>query len=121
VDQKFKKRLYDYVIRLIEFLNHLPGSVVSREIIRQLVRSGTSVGANYFEAQGAVSKKDYANYFAYSLKSANESKFWLNVMIDAGMIPEESILEGNWLLKETEELSKIFASSIITMKKTNKR
>lgn len=112
----FKKRIYNYIIRLVKFLTSLPKDIVVREIISQLMRSGTSIGANYFEAQGASSKKDYQNYFNHSLKSANESKFWLNVLYDSRLIPEKYVDDSRWLLQETKELANIFASSILTMK-----
>lgn len=114
--EEFRKRIYSYIIRLIKSPNRLPINPIAREISRQLIRSGTSIGANYFEAQGASSKKDYQNYFHYSLKSANESKFWLNVLRDSKLMPKELISDYNWLLQETTELANIFASSILTMK-----
>ena len=114
--EKFKKRLFKYVIRLVKFLSKLPRDPVIREIVGQLMRSGTSIGANYFEAQGASSKKDYQNFFAYSLKSANESKFWLAVLLAANLIPKQLIVEAKCLLQETTEIASIFASSILTMK-----
>ncbi len=61
---EFKVRLYRYIIRLLKFLVKLPNDPVIREIKGQLTRSGTSMGANYFEAKGASSKKDYQNFFA---------------------------------------------------------
>jgi four helix bundle protein len=114
--EEFNKRIYNYIIRLIKFLNRLPINSITREISRQLIRSGTSIGANYFEAHGASSKKDYQNYFHYSLKSANESKFWLNVLYDSKLIPKGLTPNYNWILQETIELANIFASSILTMK-----
>jgi len=113
---KFRKRIYDYIIRLVKFLGVLPKDQVTREIIAQLMRSGTSIGANYFEAKSASSRKDYQNYFNHSLKSANESKFWLNLLFDSNLVPKVLISECQWLLQETTELANIFASSIITMK-----
>jgi four helix bundle protein len=113
---EFKKRLYNYIIRLVKFLSLLQNNGVTREIISQLMRSGTSVGANYFEAQAASSKKDYPNYFSHSLKSANESKFWLSILSDSNLLPKELAREHEWLLQETGELANIFASSILTMK-----
>lgn len=118
--EEFKNRLYKYVIRLIKFLVAMPSDPVRREIVSQLTRSGTSIGANYFEAQGASSKRDYQNYFNHSLKSANESMFWLNAIYDAGLVPEQFSMDWKWLLDETKELSNIFASSILTMKKQKK-
>lgn len=114
--QEFKKRIYKYILRLVRFLSKLPKIPVVREIVSQVMRSGTSIGANYFEAAGASSKKDYQNFFSHCLKSANETKFWLAVLRDANLIPKGLINECNWLLQETKELANIFASSIITMK-----
>lgn len=113
---EFKKRLYEYILRLVRFLSKLPNRRVIREIVGQVMRSGTSVGANYFEAEGASSKKDYQNFFSHCLKSANETKFWLAVLKDANLVPKSLISECKWLLKETKELANIFASSIMTMK-----
>lgn len=88
---------------------------MTRGIVDQLMRSGTSIGANYFEARGASSKKDYRNFFNHSLKSANESVFWLSVLSDAALVPERLKNDCEWLMNETQELANIFASSILTM------
>jgi four helix bundle protein len=74
------------------------------------------MGANYFEAYAASSKKDYQNYFQISLKSANESKFWLTILKDSKLVPKELLKENEYLLQETKEIANIFASSILTMK-----
>jgi four helix bundle protein len=114
--KEFKIRLYKYIIRLLKFLSKLPNEPVVREIKSQLTRSGTSIGANYFEAEAASSKKDYQTFFHHSLKSANESKFWLATLRDAELVPIESKSELEGLLQETKELANILASSILTMK-----
>jgi len=118
--QEFKLRLYKYIIRLLKFLVKLPNNPVIYEIKRQLTRSGTSMGANYFEAEAASSKKDFQNYFHISLKSANESKFWLAVIRDAGFCPKNLLPELEYLLQETKELANILAKSLITMKNKKK-
>lgn len=117
MEEVFNKRIYGYTIGLLKFLSLLPRGLVTIEVVRQLIRSGTSIGANYFEAKGASSKKDYRNYFNHSLKSANESRFWLNVLGEASLVPKELHSNFQWIRKETEELANIFASSILTMKK----
>ncbi|MBU4142392.1 four helix bundle protein [Patescibacteria group bacterium] len=116
IRNEFKIRIYKYILRLVRFLGNLPNAPVIREIISQLMRSGTSIGANYFEAQSASSKKDYQNFFNHSLKSANESKFWLAVLKDSELVPKNLHQECEWLLQETKELANIFASSILTLK-----
>jgi four helix bundle protein len=114
--QEFKLRIYKYVLRILRFLVKLPNDPVAVEIKKQLIRSGTSVGANYFEAEAASSKKDFQNYFFIALKSTNESKFWLATLKDGGLVSKELIPECDYLLKETKEIANIFASSIMTMK-----
>ncbi len=110
---EFKKRLYNWVLKLIKFIDKLPKDSVCDIMGKQLLRSGTSVLANYIEANSASSKKDFINFFTHSLKSANESKVWLALLRDTGKGHEEKL---NWLLKELTEIANILASSILTLK-----
>ena len=71
---KFKRRLYNWVLRLIKFIDKLPKDSICNVMGKQLLRSGTSILANYIEANSASSKRDFINFFTHSLKSANESK-----------------------------------------------
>lgn len=114
--KQFKIRIYNFVLKLVKFLIKLPNDPVIKEIKSQLTRSGTSIGANYFEAEGASSKKDYLNFFLISLKSANETKFWLGVLINSNLVPKNLIEEIRWLIEENKQLANIFASSVLTMK-----
>lgn len=113
---EFKLRIYKFIIRLLKFLSKIPYDTAVNEIKRQLTRSGTSMGANYFEARGASSKKDFQNFFTISLKSSNETCFWLSVLKDAKLIHEDLLKERDYLFNEAMEIANIFASSIITMK-----
>ncbi len=114
--QEFKLRLYRYIIRLLRFLTELSNDPVIQTIKKQATRSGTSVGANYFEAEAASSKKDFQNYFHISLKSANETKFWLAIIKDTNLCPQELLPKLKYLLEETKEIANILAKSLITMK-----
>ena len=97
---------------MIEFLDKLPKDNVSKRLGDQLLRSGTSVIANYIEGQSASSKKDFINYFNISLKSSNESKLWLSLLKDT---KRASSNDTKWLMAELIEISNILASSILTM------
>ncbi len=110
---EYKKRLYNFVLKLIEFLDGLPKDNVSKRLGDQLLRSGTSILGNYVEGQAASSKKDFTNYFNYSLKSTNESKLWITLLRDSKRATPEQV---KWFLEELNEISKIFASSILTLK-----
>ncbi|OGD94009.1 hypothetical protein A2697_00755 [Candidatus Curtissbacteria bacterium RIFCSPHIGHO2_01_FULL_41_44] len=110
---EFKKRLYRFVLRLIKFIENLKKTQTSRIISDQLLRSGTGILGTYIEGLSSSSKREYTNYFNYSLKSANESKAWVSILKDTGNGDRK---EADWILKELEEYSKIFASSILTLK-----
>ena len=110
---EFKRRLYRFVLRLVEFIDKLPKDNIARKISDQLLRSGTSILGNYIEGQSASSKKDFTNFFNTSLKSANESKLWLALLRDSKRARAEDV---EWFLKELDEIANIFASSILTLK-----
>ncbi len=110
-----KRRIYKFILRLVKFTEKLPkNDNLCRVACNQLIRSGTSLGANYVEAIAGSSKKDFANFLSYSLKSANESKFWLALLRDTDKGDKTEI---NELLKELIELANILGSSIKTCKK----
>lgn len=111
--QEFKRRLYTFVLRLIKFIENLKKSSTSRIVGDQLIRSGTGILGTYIEGLSASSKKEYTNYFNYALKSANESKVWVSILRDTGNSDKN---EADYLLRELDEISHIFASSILTLK-----
>jgi len=108
-----KHRSYQYSIKMIEFLETLAKDTSTEIIAKQLLKSATSIGANIVEAKGASSKKDFTNFFSYSLKSANESLYWLGLLRDAKKINNTQL---EYLLNETKELANILGSSILTLK-----
>jgi len=112
-EKEFKKRLYSFTLKLIEFLDKLPKDNASVRISDQLLRSGTSIIANYIEGQAASSKKDFINFFNTSLKSTNESKLWFALLRDSNRASSERVA---WFLNELNEIANIFASSILTLK-----
>jgi len=111
--KEFKRRVYRFVLRLIKFIENLPENRTTRIIGDQLLRSGTSILGNYIEAQASSSRRHYTNFINHSLKSANESKVWLAILRDINYGDKD---EANWLLKELDEFSRIFASTILTLK-----
>ena len=111
---EFKKRLYKFILDTVAYIDALPRGMVSEVTGKQLLRSVTSILANYIEGQSASSKKDFINFFNYSLKSANESKVWFAIIRDTRRASKE---KTDPLLQELEEISKILASSIITLRK----
>ena len=114
---ELKYRAYQYSIDMIKFIDSLSKDASTNTISRQLLRSSTSIGANIVEAKGASSKKDFANFFGYALKSANESLYWLGLLRDAKGIKNQQL---DYLLKETKELANILGASMLTIKGKNK-
>ena len=111
---EFKSRLYKWVLNLIKILDTLyKKDFVSETMGKQLLRSGTSILANYIEANSASSKRDFINFFTHSLKSANESKVWITLLKDSGKI---SVEDFNLLINELNQIANMLASSIMTMK-----
>jgi four helix bundle protein len=110
---ELKQRAYQYSIKAIEFIDTLPKDISTDVIAKQLLRSTTSIGANIVEAKGASSKRDFTNFFSHSLKSANESLYWLGLLRDAKKINNAQL---NYLLDETKELANILGSSVLTLK-----
>lgn len=113
IKKEFKKRLYEFTLKLIEFIDGLPNDNVSRRIGDQLLRSGTSIIGNYIEGQSASSKKDFTNYFNTSLKSANESKLWLALLRDSKRAKAQDVI---WFLRELDEIANIFGSILLTLR-----
>jgi len=71
------------------------------------------VGANLVEAKSSSSKKDFMRYYGIALKSANETRYWLNLLKDSKLIEEKNIL---FLINESKEIANMIGSSLLTMK-----
>jgi four helix bundle protein len=98
---------------VIKFLINIKRHKINESIILQLVRSATSVGANYCEANGASSKKDFKNKIYICRKEVQETKYWLEMLAESN--PEEKDnLRKLW--KEAHELTLIFNKISISLK-----
>jgi four helix bundle protein len=100
-----EKRTLDFSIKLIQSLKKIRHTVFNDRIIRQAIDSGTSIGANYREVNGAESKRDFKHKIRISLKEVREVKYWLELLIstDPGISSEL-----NWLHTEAKEYTLIF-------------
>ena len=92
--------------RVIELCKKANKNVVTTPIISQLMRSGTSIGANYCEANGASSKKDFKNKIFICKKEAKETKYWLRLLAKTS---DEVKSECRELWQEAQELTLIFS------------
>jgi len=91
---------------IIKLCRSIRQDAVTKPIINQLIRSGTSIGANYMEANGASSKKDFANKIFICKKEAQETKHWLRML--AVSVSDEAQEEIRRLWNECQELTLIF-------------
>ncbi len=105
--KQIERRTRDFAIRLIRLLGKFPDSPEARVIRTQLTKSGTSIGANYREANRSRSKADFKNRIAICESEATETEFWLDIVIQLGWIPGEEITE---LYKESGELLALFTA-----------
>lgn len=106
MDIDLKKRLFDFAVNVIEFCRKLSNSKEYEIIQRQLIKSSTSSGANYEEAQAASSRKDFKYKIDISLREMRESNYWLRIIKGIN----DSNLNIEKLLNESEELKKILGS-----------
>ncbi|MEA3351681.1 MAG: four helix bundle protein [Chloroflexota bacterium] len=109
-------RTKKFALRIIHMYRALPKSGEASVIGRQVLRSGTSVGAQYREACRAKSPRDFISKMKGSLQELDETAFWIELLVEAEIMPKERM---SGLEKETDELIAIFVSSIITAKKNN--
>jgi four helix bundle protein len=108
-----KERSFELAVRIIKFVQKLPGNHLGYKIGGQLLEAATSIGANVEEATGGFSKKDFTYKMGVALKEARESNYWLR------LIKVSELTTGNeldYLLKESEELRKILTSIVKTSK-----
>ncbi len=102
---------------IIDLVRKIKKDIVTMPLLNQIIRSGTSVGANYCEANGASSKKDFKNKIYICKKECKETKYWLQLLAKAS--PENAELcRTNW--QEAHELTMIFSKIIITIEGRNK-
>lgn len=113
-----EERTIEFGGDIILFCKSLRKDVVSIPIISQTVRSGTSIGANYCEANNASSRKDFQNKIFICKKESQETKYWLRMFLKYFPEKQEEI---NILLKEAQELTMIFQKIVSSLRGDNKQ
>ena len=116
-EQELKNRTKQFSLRVIKLVAALPNTTVGRAIGSQLVRSGTSVGANYRAACRGRSKAEFVAKLGTVEEEADESAFWMELIVGGGLMKED-LVPG--LHKEAEELTAIMAASRISASRNRK-
>jgi four helix bundle protein len=104
---------YAFALRIVKLHLHLSKDLKQYEISSQVLRSGTSIGANVEEAIGGVSKKDFINKLGTAYKEVRETKYWLRLLRDSAII---DTAQADSLLSDCEELLKLLYTIIKSSK-----
>jgi four helix bundle protein len=110
-ENELKKRTKAFGLQVIKLVGALPNMKVANIISNQLVRSATSVGANYRSACRGRSKPDFISKISIAAEEADESQYWLEILLEANITSTEFVFP---LLKEANELTAILTASIKT-------
>jgi len=111
-DSILEQKSFQFAIRIVNLCKHLRSTKKEYTLSKQLLRSGTSIGANIAEAQQAQSKADFISKLSI-LKEATESKYWIKLMSATGYLSEP---EYHSILRDCTELEKMLVSSVKTSK-----
>jgi four helix bundle protein len=109
-------RTFDFAVRIVKLCTHLnekPG--VSRTLSNQLLRSGTSIGANIIEAKSGQSRRDFLSKLEIALKEAREIEYWLKLLVASDILPKAKVKS---LLDEIDEIIKILVTITKKVKQT---
>ena len=116
-NSKFKSDLIDrcfkFGLNVIKLTDTLPNKRSAWVIEDQLIRSSTSIGANLTEGKASSSRLEFKKYYEIALKSANETKYWLNLLGSSGLADQAKI---NILLNEVNEISNMLGAGVIKLK-----
>lgn len=112
-DNVIQIKSYDFALRIIKLNQFLVSEQKEFSISRQLLRSGTSIGANVEEAIGGTTKKDFKYKLSISYREARESHYWIRLLRDSDYITHDKAAS---LLRDCDELLKIIGSIIKTTK-----
>lgn len=108
-DIDIDKRTLKFGVDIIHFINLLPKTTAGIAIANQIIRSGTSIGANIQEAFGGHTKAEFIHKMNIAKSEARETKYWLNLIFEAKMVDSNTLQP---LLKETDELVAILTSIV---------
>lgn len=111
-----QQKSFVFAIRIVNAYKYLQTEKKEFVLSKQLLRSGTSIGANVEEAIGGQSKKDFIAKISIAYKEARETKYWIKLLEATNYLEEK---EAKTLLDDTEELCKILASILVSSKQTN--
>lgn len=108
-----KTRCFRFSVLVIALSDKLPNKRSAWIIADQLIRAATSIGANLVEARASSSRLEYKKFYEIALKSSNETKYWLELLLETGLAERKDIEP---LLSEVTELANMLASGVLKLK-----
>ncbi|NJL44718.1 MAG: four helix bundle protein [Leptolyngbyaceae cyanobacterium SM2_3_12] len=109
------ERTFEFAVRIVKLCKVLGStSAINQPLMRQLIRSGTSVGANVEEAQAAQSRADFVHKMEIALKGLRETRYWLRLLVATELMTEERL---DLSINESEELMRILSKIVVSTKK----
>ena len=108
-----------FAVRIVKLYKYLTEEKREFVLSKQLLRSGTSIGANVTEAQSAQSKKDFISKISIAQKEARESKYWIRLLLETDYLPKESSKVKS-LQNELESIIRLLSAILISAKNTKK-
>ena len=109
ISKELRERTYKFALRIFELCSKLPNTDEARTVKRQLLKAGSSVGANLEEADGSLTLNDFIYRVDISFKECKESRYWLRLIVDRKLLQREIVQP---LLDESLELIKILSTII---------
>ena len=108
------KRTKQFAIRIVNLCRYLVEERKEKVLSKQVLRSGTSIGANVAEGLFGASRADFVNKYTIALKEANETRYWLELLFETNYLPSNDATDS--LLTECKAIIAILASSVKTAK-----
>jgi four helix bundle protein len=112
-DIDLNERILEYAASVFRVMQKLPDTALARNLGNQLMRSGTSVGANYEEARAAESRADFIHKLQVALKESRETLYWLRLIEKSGLL---SVGEMSEILNESVQIRSILSKCVVTAK-----
>ena len=112
--EALRDRTKKFAVRILRLVQSLPRTDAARTLGRQLVRSGTAIGANYRAAGRGRSRAEFAAKMGVVLEEADETVYWLELLVEANIVPARRMAE---IIQEANELVRVFAAARRTLKR----
>jgi len=113
-----RERTKSFAVRIIRLYSALPRDTAAQVIGKQLLRSGTSVGAHYREAQRSRSRAEFISKVEVGIQELEESDYWIDLLIECAIVPADRLQS---LKQELRELLAMLTSSVCTVKRNMKK